>query len=562
MKKTLVVAVSAAMVLLAGCSGGDGGNKTGDKDQLTILAEDVPAGLDGDGPSGAIPASQTGIDNLMEPLIGYKLSGESSDSGVKLYDFTKFEGRLAESFSFDEKTLTWTLKLRQGVKGCDGATFNADDVLYTFARAKSVSGAAPIGWFLSNVAGIKNFTADVLSPDKKVAAAAQKLGDEVKKVDDHTVQIQQSSPNKLFLPVLTIFGLMIYDKETMEKHATPEDPWSHDYANNENAPSFGAYCLDTWKKNSEFTVKANPDYYGGAPDISRVIYRKVPESANRLAAVKTGAAQLVEHLTPSEYASLKDDANVEVQGVRGNENMFIHMNFNQAPYNDPKFRQAIAHALNYDAIISTGYFGKASKWEGQVPSSYPGFHKPDLQYDYDVDKAKSLLAESSYESGTTLQLSYVAEKESTLGPIATQIRADLAAVGVKVELDPLPQTQYGDRQLVKKDLPFAINDQEKPIGVDAGYAALLFFVSGDKGGLNNMVNYSSAKVDKLYQESSVEGDVDKRNALLAELQDQVQADLAWVPVVEYDTQWAHSKNLKGLTWDPDNSVRWASLSLD
>ena len=70
------------------------------------------------------------------------------------------------------------MKLRKGVKGCNGATFNADDVVYTFARAKSVSGAAPIGWFLSNVGSIAGFTPDVFGKDPK----AKELGDEVKKI--------------------------------------------------------------------------------------------------------------------------------------------------------------------------------------------------------------------------------------------------------------------------------------------------------------------------------------------------------------------------------------------
>ena len=98
---------------------------------LLVLAEDVPAGLDYDGASIAIPATQTGVDNLLEPLIYYKEKG-LNDEGVMTHDFTQFEGRLAESWTFDEPTLTWTFKLRQDVKGCNGATFDADDVMYTF----------------------------------------------------------------------------------------------------------------------------------------------------------------------------------------------------------------------------------------------------------------------------------------------------------------------------------------------------------------------------------------------------------------------------------------------
>ena len=222
--------------------------------EITILSEDIPAGLDGDGPSAAIPTSQTGMYNLLEPLVYYKLGVKNAD-GVQLLDYDTFEGRLAESFEYDAATLTWTFQLRKGVVGCEGQTFNADDVLYTYARAKSVSGAAPIGWFLSNVGSVANFTADVFS-----GGDATTLGDEVTKVDDYTVTVRLANPNKLYLPALTPWVMNPIDKETMEAHATAEDPWSHEYNNNVNLPGFGPYCIEEWVKDDHFTVRANPNY--------------------------------------------------------------------------------------------------------------------------------------------------------------------------------------------------------------------------------------------------------------------------------------------------------------
>ncbi|WEK52807.1 MAG: hypothetical protein P0Y66_21625 [Candidatus Kaistia colombiensis] len=163
--------------------------------------------------------------------------------------------------------------------------------------------------------------------------------------------------------------------------------------------------------------------------------------------------------------------------------------------------------------------------------------------------------------GDAFQLSYVTEKESTLGPIVNIIQSSLRAVGIPATLNPIPQTQYGDRQLVKGDLPFAVNDQEKPIGVDAGYAVQLFFVTKDKGGLNNMVNYSSPIVDDLWAKARVEPDVAKRTEMLGQIQDKLAADIAWLPVVEYKTQWAYSDKLKGMRWYPDNSIRYFDLSV-
>ncbi|MEO1224155.1 MAG: ABC transporter substrate-binding protein, partial [Pseudomonadota bacterium] len=187
----------------------------------------------------------------------------------------------------------------------------------------------------------------------------------------------------------------------------------------------------------------------------------------------------------------------------------------------------------------------------------------------DPDRAAELLAEAGYPNGDGLDaygdafaLTYVAEKESTLGPIVNAIQTALREVGFPVTLNPIPQTQYGDRQLVQRDLPFAVNDQEKPIGVDAGYAIQLFFVSPEAGGLNNMVNYRNEDVDATWALARVEPDTDTRNAQVAEIQDQLMADVAWLPVVEYRTQWAFADTLNGMRWHPDNSVRFYDLSFE
>lgn len=554
MTKLKLAAGASALALIAASAGAQ---------EMLFLAEDVPAGLNYDGPAAAIPTSQTGMVNVMEPLFGYATNAPN-DSGVITPDFSTFEGRLVESWDYDPATLTWTLNLRQGVQGCNGAEFTADDVVYTFARGKSVSGAAPIGWFLSNVASIANFTPDVFGDE-----AARALGDEVVKVDDYTVQIRQSEPNALFLPVLTIFGLYMFDKEGMDANATADDPWAHEYANNVGVASFGPYCVESWTKDDEIVLTANENYYRGAPAIKRVVMKKVPQSSNRVVILRTGQAQLVQGLTPREYDSLRGADGISVGSVSGNENLFVHMNFDVPPFDNPLIRRAVAHSIPTQQIIDNAYFGQATPWKGHVPSSYPGYHESATQYEYNPEGAKALLAEAGYPDGAGLdafgeafQLTYVSEKETTLGPIVNAIATSMREIGFPVTLNPIPQTQYGDRQLVKRDLPFAVNDQEKPIGVDAGYATQLFFVSPESGGLNNMVNYRNADMDAIWAKARVEPDQAARDAMLAEIQDILMTDVVWGPVVEYNTQWAYSDRVKGLQWHADNSVRFFDLSIE
>ncbi len=533
-------------------------------EDLLILSEEVPVSLNYDGATASIDTNWVGWDNMLDPLV-YYANGAVTEEGVQLLDFDNFEGRLAESWSFDLATLTWTFNLRQGVKGCDGATFNADDVLYTFARAKSVSGSSPIGWFLANTGSVDGFTPAVFAPTDD-GAAARVLGDEVKKIDDYTVQIRQSAPNQLFLKVLSIFALYIFDKETMEAHATEDDPWSHNYANNEGIAGFGAYCLADWRKGESFSLTGNPDYYRGPPAYDRVVVRKVPQSANRVAILLTGGAQIAEHLTPKEYDSLSKAKNVSVVGTQGNENMFLILNFKSPPFDNPLVRQAIAHAVPYQRIIDTSYFGKAHKWPGFVPSSYPGFHEASTQYDYDPEKAKALLAEAGYPGGAGLEafpesfkLSYMLERESEMGPTATILHTAFREVGIDLQLDPIPQAQYGDRELVKKDLPMGLTAHVKPIGVDAAYGILLSYVSASKGGILNSSNYSSDMVDGTLYGSLAEGDNAKRNAMLAEIQEALMKDLAVVPILEFRTPWATAANVTGIVWHPDNALHLFDL---
>ena len=201
-----------------------------------------------------------------------------------------------------------------------------------------------------------------------------------------------------------------------------------------------------------------------------------------------------------------------------------------------------------------------------MPSTYPGFHVASTQYEYSPEKARALLAEAGYPDGAGLEafpeafkLTYMLERESELGPTATILHTAFRNVGINVELNPIPQAQYGDRELVKKDLPMGLTAHVKPIGVDAAYGTLLSYVSANKGGILNSSNYSSDMVDGTLYGSLAEGNNDKRNEMLAAIQEQLMTDLAVVPVLEFRTHWAMSASVTGMVWHPDNALRLHDL---
>jgi len=134
----------------------------------------------------------------------------------------------------------------------------------------------------------------------------------------------------------------------------------------------------------------------------------------------------------------------------------------------------------------------------------------------------------------------------------------LKALGIPVQLDPQPATQLADRQLVKKDLPFSLYDQSKPVGVDPAYAMQLYFVTPPRG-VNNMTNFSDAKLDELFTKAQIEPDTVKRNEFLAEAQEILMDKLPFVPVVENKLQFAMQSKLKGLVLYPHQNLIWRHL---
>ena len=529
--------------------------------QLLYLAEDVPLSLDPDGPSSTVNTSQVGRINLMEPLFGYAMKGPNED-GIRIPDFTKFEGRLAESWEYDPESLTWTLHLRHGVIGCSGNEFTAQDVIYTLGRAKSVSGTGTTSWFMGAVAGIKGF-ADVLKGGDKA------LGDTVIAPDPYTVKIQQATPNGFFLLGLSLHPIYMFDARAMQAHATPTDPWSHDFANTEGITGYGPYCLERWVKGDEYVVRANEHYYRGKPPIDRIVMKKVPQSSNRVVTLRSGQAGLIQGLTPREYAALRGTRNVVVGGVYGNETLFISPLFTSPVWRDKRLRQALAYGIDYNQLLQTGYLGQARKWDSLLPTSFPGATKTMTQYTYDPAKAKQLLAEAGYPNGAGLEkfpddmkLTYAAEREATLGPIATVLQSSLRGVGIPIVLDPVSQSQMASRRLVKRDLPLPLSDIDKAVAVDSVYAINLFFMTRENGGIVNTNYYSDPAVDELAVAGRASSSADDRIAAAVKMQDLMAADLPWVPIAETKTQWAYSSKLHGMTWYPDNSVRWFDLSLD
>ena len=176
-----------------------------------------------------------------------------------------------------------------------------------------------------------------------------------------------------------------------------------------------------------------------------------------------------------------------------------------------------------------------------------------------------MLEKAGYPGGKGLEafpesfkLAYPAERESILGPTASLLRTRLLALGIPVQLDPLPATQYADRQLVKKDLPFGLQDQSKPIVIDPVYAMKLNYVTLPQG-LTNSSNFSNPAFDELFNKVLLETDAATRKTELSQMQNILADNLPIVPVLETKLLYAQQANVKGLTLHPSQVLIWRYL---
>ena len=520
-----------------------------------MLESDLAPSLDPDSVNAAAPELQQIHVSTFEVLLDYPLIDNGAgvleaDYGVPP-DGTGYEPRLAESWSSvvnDDGTVTWTFNLRQGVVGCSGNTFTADDVIYTWERAKSITGGAFVTWFLGQVSAV--FGLDVFG-DPPVT----ELVGEVVKIDDFTVEITQLNGNDLFPRVQAITFQGIFDSKVMLENGTADDPWAHSYLDTENIASYGPYCLTKWDKGTEIILEANPNYYRGVPQFTDVTIRKVPQSANRVGAIITGDADIVTVLSPQEIASLREEEAVNVLGWDNNKVLFIGMSFNFEPWvlpSNEKLRQAVAYAMPYQEIIDADLGGDAIKMNGNLHSKYFGSVET-IVYDTDPARAQELvnefLADNSLDdlSGFSdgLEIAYTAERSNVLEPIANRIKTALDAVGIPVTLNPIPNAEFTDRTLNKYDVPMFLGDVDRPLAADAGYGSALFFITkgGENciprpdascegiGGLNVPAQYNNFDFDALHLEQSV-AQGDARLSILESMQEKLMVDLPQVPIAE------------------------------
>jgi peptide/nickel transport system substrate-binding protein len=304
----------------------------------------------------------------------------------RLYKFEKGGATpipdLAEECTPNMEGTEWTCTLRQGVKFHDGTDFNADAVIFNFERWRFTTNPYH---FASQV--FEYYEAQFGGFDDGSIITS------IDKVDDYTIKFNLSAPQAPFLANLAMDTFAISSPQAImdsgENYGTPSV----------GAVSTGPFKFVEWVEGDHITVAANDDYFEGRSKIDEIVWRVIPDDSARFLALKSGDIDALETATTEDLASAANDPSLVVLKKPLWNTGYLAFNYKVVELQDPKVREAVAHAINRQGIVDVflGDFGLVAKTF--LTPIFLGYDEAMQDWTYDPELSKQLLADAGFPDG-------------------------------------------------------------------------------------------------------------------------------------------------------------------
>ncbi|APF40892.1 ABC transporter substrate-binding protein [Neomicrococcus aestuarii] len=345
------------------------------------------------------------------------------------------EPLLAESWTASEDGMTYDFKLKTGVKFQDGTEFNAEAVCFNFDRwynFKGLQQAESVGYYYASL--FKGYA------DKPANAVYKSC----EATSDSEAKVTLAKPFAGFIAALSLPAFAMQSPKALEEFkadevtGTAESPVLSEYAKGHPVGT-GPFKFDSWSPGQEINLSANPDYWGEKGQIEKIIFRVIDEPTARRQALEAGTIDGYDLVSPSDTQSLKD-AGFNIVAREPFTILYLGLNQTVKELKDLKVRQAIAYAIDKDALIKQTLPEGTKKAIEFIPEVVNGYTEDVEKYDYDPEKAKQLLAEAGYPDGFTVKFNYPTGVSRPYMPtpeqVFTNISAQLEEVGIKVNAQP------------------------------------------------------------------------------------------------------------------------------
>jgi peptide/nickel transport system substrate-binding protein len=405
--------------------------------------------------------------------------------GNWIFDVDTIRGEIAEGVETSADGLTLMVTLRKDAKFHDGAPVTAEDVKWSLDRHVTSR----------SLAGPQLATGGWTSPDQ------------FKVIDPHRLKLKLAKPDRLALPNLSVLYVMIINSQLARKHASSSDPWAQEWMKTNLAGS-GAYAVESFRPGEQVVLRRNDAWNRGAdgqlPFFRRVICQTIPEAATRANLIERGDADLSIDLAASDVGTLAARERVKVVSTpQFNAFTMIAFNTRMAPFDNVKLRQAIAAALPYQDIFKAALFERGAPLFGAGWSGEPeGFRFPQpLPYKQDLGRARALMAEAGYPNGLDTTFSFNVGSAAVSEPMAALVKESLGRIGVRVEIQKLPDAQISTL-ISEKKLPF-LTETSIAWLPSTDYFFRVFFIGNQRW---NYSSWDNAEVAALAEKARYELD--------------------------------------------------------
>jgi ABC-type transport system substrate-binding protein len=490
------------------------------------------------------------MDNIFEGLVEYKAGS------------TEIKPCLATSWSMSNDGTAITFNLRRGVKFHDGTDFNADAVVFSFARQYNPEHPyhqygewAYWGYMFYDV-------------------------DRMEKIDDYTVKLVLKRPNASIMTSLAMFTTCIVSPSNAEKWG--EDAFTH-------PAGTGPFKFEEWVKDDHITLVANENYWRERPKLDKVIFRVIPDPSARLLALEVGEVHGIEYPNPADFDRIRSNSDLVLRSEPGMTIGYMAMNtgygykdknsngkrdsnekLEKTPgYHEPltkqKVRQAIQYAINKKDIVDYIYKGTASVAKNGMPPFMLGYNDAVQDYPYDPEMSKKLLREAGYPNGfeVTLHVMPVSRPYMFDPPaIGEAIQSYLGAVGIKVNFYQvdwgtyLQETESGMHQMCLLGWTGDNGDPDNFLNVLYGPNA------ANIGAAGNYAFYSDPEAQEHLDAALLSYDTDERARHYGIVQDMLHDFSGWVYIAHSNQSLAFRKNVKGYVLHPTSRKFFYPVSLD
>jgi peptide/nickel transport system substrate-binding protein len=467
----------------------------------------------------------------MDPAVAYEFGGIQVVGSVYQTLVTILPGDpavkplLATSWDMKEGTdgTVITFKLDPKAKFASGATVTADDVVYSWGRIVDLNKSPA---FLFTDFGVNK--------------------DSFKALDPQTVELtlpKTTSP-QVFLTVVANSVAGVMEKKVVEANAGSDmgSTWLNDHS-----AGSGPYMLVSWERNTQNVLDVNPNYWGTAPALKRVILRNIPEQANLQSAIETGDADIVQDLGLEQAKALEGNADVELVKVNNTQLEYMGMNAKIPPFDNPDVREAVRYAINYDDL-NTLLNGNGKIVQEVIPDGFLGY-TGELPFKQDIAKAKELLAKAGVAEGTEVTLtvgSGIATGGIENSTLAAKLQSDIEKIGLKVSIQQIQSSELLNIYRAQKAQFVLLSwgpDYPDP------HTNANPFTNYEAKSIAWRNGFESPEIAKLALDASLAPDTAKRAELYKQMTERLFHEGPYAVLYQPTRTYGVSKNIKGFVYD-------------